>query len=80
MSPAKKKRVHFENIKAQHTSHWDLDYLSRAELDELYRKNRGESGRGDGKPNRPFPRKLMLAILAGATAGLLAALFILFLS
>ena len=42
----KKKRVYYEDIKASHTTHWDLDYLSRAELEALYRKNRkaGSSG------------------------------------
>jgi hypothetical protein len=42
----KKKRVYYEDIKASHTTHWDLDYLSQAELEALYRKNRkaGSSG------------------------------------
>jgi hypothetical protein len=78
MAPEKKKRVYYEDIKARHTSHWDLDYLSRAELDALYRKNRGESGRGDSKAPGPLRRNLLLVLLAGATAGLLAVLFILF--
>jgi transposase len=36
----KKKRVYYEDSKAQHTTHWDLDYLSQAELEALYKKNR----------------------------------------
>ncbi len=36
----KKKRVYYEDIKATHTTHWDLDYLSQAELEALYRRNR----------------------------------------
>jgi hypothetical protein len=77
MSPGKKKRVYYEDIKAQHTSHWDLDYLSRDELDALYRKNRGESTGKDRQAPRLFRRRLMIAVLAGAGAGLLATLVLL---
>ena len=38
----KKKRVYYEDIKESHTTHWDLDYLSKAELEALYRKNHKE--------------------------------------
>ena len=38
----KKQRVYYEDIKESHTTHWDLDYLSKAELEALYRKNRKE--------------------------------------
>jgi hypothetical protein len=31
----KKPRVIREEVKDRHTSHWDLDYVSRAELEEL---------------------------------------------
>ena len=40
MKRGKKKRVYFEDSKAQHTTHWDLDYLSQAELEALYKTNR----------------------------------------
>ncbi|MCB1671369.1 MAG: hypothetical protein R3F41_12300 [Gammaproteobacteria bacterium] len=33
--PTKKARVFREQVKDRHTSHWDLDYLSRAELERL---------------------------------------------
>ena len=33
--PTKKARVFREQVKDHHTSHWDLDYLSRAELERL---------------------------------------------
>lgn len=73
-----KKRVYFEDIKAQHTSHWDLDYLSRAELDSIYRKNRREGGLVKRKPKRILHRKTWIALLAGSAAVLLAVLLVLF--
>ena len=39
----KKVRVIREDVKERHTSHWDLDYLSREELERLMTPNR-ESG------------------------------------
>ena len=33
--PTKKARVFREQVKDHHTSHWDLDYLSSAELERL---------------------------------------------
>jgi hypothetical protein len=71
MKPEKKKRVYFEQPKATHTTHWDLDYLSQADLDALYAKNRREGGFGDSKPKWPTRRKILVALLAGATAVLL---------
>ena len=36
-SQVKKKRVLREEIKDRHTSHWDMDMLSREELEKLMR-------------------------------------------
>lgn len=36
-SQVKKKKVLREEIKDRHTSHWDLDMLSREELEKLMR-------------------------------------------
>ncbi len=77
MALEKKKRVYFEDIKAQHTTHWDLDYLSRSELDALYRKNRPESGFAKRIPKWIFHRKTLIAVLAGSTAALLTVLLVL---
>ena len=89
MDGKKKDRVYFEDIKAKHTTHWDLDYLDRAELERLYRKNRLKSGLIDGQsdirnaaPASPAGnprRKKLVAVLAGATAALLAAVILLLL-
>ena len=35
----KKPRIYMEKAKSQHTTHWDLDYLSREEVDALYSHN-----------------------------------------
>jgi hypothetical protein len=32
----KKPRVYIEKAKRQHTTHWDMDYLSDAEVNALY--------------------------------------------
>ena len=42
-----KKRVHLEQVKNRHTNHWDLDMLSREELDRLMT--------GDEAPASPQP-------------------------
>ena len=36
-SQVKKKKVLREQIKDRHTSHWDMDMLSRGELEKLMR-------------------------------------------
>ena len=84
MDGEKKNRVYFEDIKTKHTTHWDLDYLSQAELDKLYRKNRLRSGLVErqfsnqsesAKHPSGNPRvKTLAAVLAGSTAALLAVL------
>ena len=39
----KKTRVIREDIKDRHTSHWDLDYLSREELEQLMSRKTGNT-------------------------------------
>ena len=77
MNSQKKKRVYFEQPKAEHTTHWDLDYLSRVELDALYEKNRREGGLADSEPRRLPRKKTLLAVLAGATIALLVLILVL---
>ena len=77
MASEKKKRVYIEDTKARHTTHWDWDYLSREELEALYRSNRIEKGLHKEEP-KGFGRKmLLLAGLAGSIATMLAVLFLL---
>ena len=77
MAPNKKKRVYFENIKVDHTTHWDLDYLSRAELDALYQKNRRKNVFSKLSLKRIPSRTLLKFILAGATLMFLASFILL---
>ena len=87
MDDIKKERVYFEDVKTKHTTHWDLDYLSQAELDRLYRKNRLKSGlvgrrlsQDSGSAERPSGnsrRKMLLVVFTGSTAALLALLLVL---
>jgi hypothetical protein len=79
MKSKKKKRLYFEEPKAKHTTHWDLDYLNQAELDALYAENRGESDRSGRKPKWPLRRKALVALLVGAAAVLLASILLLML-
>ena len=89
MDSKKKNRVYIEDVKTEHTTHWDLDYLTQAELDKLFRKNRLKSGlveqpfkNQNGLAERPsgIPRiKTLVAVLAGSTAALLAVLVVLIL-
>ena len=63
-SEKKKRRVIKEDIKDIHTSHWDLDYLSREELEKLMTQSKDQAGDkmnskpadsagGAGKPASP---------------------------
>lgn len=48
MNPSKTKpRVYQEQPKTRQTTHWDVDYLTRKEVDALYRV--------DTSPKRPDP-------------------------
>lgn len=36
----KKTRVHLDQVKERHTTHWDLDVLPTEEVERLHRKGR----------------------------------------
>jgi len=42
-SSEKKRRVIKEDVKDRHTNHWDLDYVSRDELERLMAKEQSSS-------------------------------------
>jgi|GEM_PF-2612032 len=42
----KKQRVIKEDVKDRHTSHWDLDYVSREELEQLMTMKDGSDTEG----------------------------------
>jgi hypothetical protein len=78
MASEKKKRIYFEEIKARHTTHWDLDYLNKDELDALYRKKHQTGDIGNQKPKWFLRRTILKVLLIGSIAMLLLVLFLLF--
>jgi len=42
-------KVHTEQVKERHTSHWDLDYMSTEDIEEAYRE--GEEAADAEKPH-----------------------------
>jgi len=40
--PQKKTRIFKEQAKDRHTTHWDMDYLPRKEVEALYAKSDGQ--------------------------------------
>ena len=77
MAPEKKKRIYVEKVKEDHTTHWDLDYLSQAELDALYQKNRRKNGFSNLRLKWVPGRSFLKSILAGATLMFLASFILL---
>ncbi len=68
----KKPRVYVEKVKRQHTTHWDMDYLTNAEVDALYglgSENPSDRPQAPSKPVRPVKWYL---IIGGAVAIILA--------
>ena len=56
MNASKKSwKIYQDEAKARQTSHWDLDYISREELDTLYNVGRGESE--TQQPNQAHGRR-----------------------
>jgi len=47
MTRTPKEKIILEQVKDRHTSHWDLDMLSRAELEALMAARDDASGDGD---------------------------------
>ena len=69
--PIKKRRIYKENQKLRQVTHWDVDYLSREQLDAYYQTppeprapERQPSGRNPTTPILPF-------VLMGAGVALL---------
>ena len=43
----RKAEVHAEEVKGRHTSHWDMDYMTREEMDAVYREQQDEGSESD---------------------------------
>jgi hypothetical protein len=74
---SKKEKTGDCNVKQRHTTHWDMDYLTREEVDQLMRQPRSgpapeekrlDAAEGpDSTPNED-PVRIGLMLLAGAAA------------
>ncbi|MCS7465960.1 hypothetical protein NZK35_04645 [Stieleria sp. ICT_E10.1] len=42
-------KIHAEEVKDRHTTHWDRDYLSTEELDAAYREGREKTNKNEGE-------------------------------
>jgi len=72
----KKHRVFKEKGKIEQVTHWDLDYLSREEINDLYVQKR-EKNRREAQPERRSGGKKLALMLIGMGLALLAgALFL----
>lgn len=60
----KKHRVFKEKGKIKQVTHWDLDYLPREEIDDLYLQKREENYRKAGPTYRSGGKKLALMLIA----------------
>jgi hypothetical protein len=67
-NPAKNKiRVYYEAPKTNHTTHWDLDYMTKAQIDSVLDK---------GRRKRGYRRKIRIAgIILGLVVLILIALY-----
>lgn len=63
--PKKKARVHVDEVKERHTTHWDMDVLPDAEIERLRRAGRRARWRRDWR---------WLALAAGVALASLSAL------
>lgn len=52
-SRAKSKKIHSDEVKGRHTTHWDLDYWSLEQVDAAY-----EAGRTDNDDRERYGRRL----------------------
>ena len=60
----KRWKLYTDEVKERHTSHWDWDYMSREELDELARHNAEQP-----PPVRPEPEPAAASKLSPQTLG-----------
>jgi hypothetical protein len=65
-----KWHIHQEEAKTRQTSHWDWDYLPRAELERLSRRQRDARA---ARERRPRARRRLAWICLAAALGLLVA-------
>ena len=72
----KKHRVFKEKGKMEQVTHWDLDYLSREEVNDLYVQKREKNHREAKPEHRSDGKKLALMLIGMGLALLAGALFL----
>ncbi|BBO77047.1 hypothetical protein DSCW_44640 [Desulfosarcina widdelii] len=72
----KKHRVFKEKGKIGQVTHWDLDYLSREEINDLYVQKREKNHRESHPEHRSGGKKLALMLIGMGLALLAGALFL----
>ena len=68
---AKKPRLRYEEVKARHTSHWDLDYLPLSELDKLMNAPRVQKAVEAPKNSGRYDKAKLLTALLSMALGLM---------
>ena len=67
---AKKPRLRYEEVKARHTSHWDLDYLPLSELDKLMNVSSVQKAVETPKKSARYDKAKLLTALLSMALGL----------
>lgn len=67
----KRMKIYQDEVKLRHTSHWDLDTMSRAEY-EAYMSGRSPAG---GPPPRPAPERHAATVAVGVCTAARATLW-----
>lgn len=68
----KKPRIHYEQVKARHTSHWDWDYMPHSELEKLLQTSESPPDRQHTDPAERIRKINLLTALIGMALGLAA--------
>ncbi len=74
----KKTRIYKDQAKDRHTTHWDLDYLPREEVESLYADSKKKKGGSEPEIEKNPGRIGWTLIIAGVALLILALLLVRF--
>lgn len=72
----KKIRIYKDQAKDRHTTHWDMDYLTRKEVEALYSKPKKKSGKREPNVEGDPARIGWILIIVGVALLILSLLLI----
>jgi len=75
----KKIRIYKDQAKDRHTTHWDMDYLTRKEVEALYSKSKKKPGKRELDVEGDPARIGWILIIVGVALLILSLLLIRFL-